>query len=848
MRLLPPWPAAAALWLLLALASRCWGLGQPHSVVWDEAHFGTQALPSCRAACRRTTSLGHGPVLLTLSLTHCCVVLSLLRGKFANHYLTGTFYHDVHPPAAKLMLSWAGRLAGYNGSFAFESGGQYPADMPIGAMRLMPALFGAAVVPLVYLTLCGLHASAFAAHFAALCVLLDPGLIAISRYLLLDPFLLCFIAATTASLAWWLRIYAQLLDDVASAHSAGVPAGVSHVMRSKTWWACLHLLGWSLGMCISVKWTGFFTALFAALVVAAFFLHRATDARHSLCALLTEAGVVALTVGGWLVLTYLLWFALHFQALPSGSDDLADADSMFVAQWDTGLLEHQSALVTTGSLVSLKNNGGSSEGGGFLHSHADRYPAHPHSAPDAQQVTVYGADDDPNNEWRVWPAAPQHDNGGQGACFITDTRSHLQSLMSPLASSDSHLQVNCSSAVATSALCGARSPCAQYLFDGAHIRLQHVATQTFLAARDVPAPLSEGGLEVSAAADGEGDSNATMWQLRLISAPHRLRSSGSLFGSDSRLHILTDRFTLRSVQHNCTLRCPGVQLPDWAFSQKEVFCDLLQRMDANALWNVHEHEAPEAAAHLQPPRATGSTQLFWRYSFLDAVWSLNRMMLHTNRALSPQLNKPEHTPASPPNWWPLLKQGIRMTQWSDEQPRVYMFGNVLIWWAGAACAVLAPVVCAVINFCALRHRGGRVRVAVGGTSQQPEPERWRWPAFWFVWAAYVCHYAPMFIVGRVTYLHHYYPSALFLGALIATALDAWASPSQPDSPRRKGELVTAAGRHSEHELVFAYGWRSAACVCVALGGWALFGRFAYPMHGPVEQLQWLQWTARWHFA
>lgn len=76
-------------------------------------------------------------------------------GGFARKYIKGRFFMDVHPPLAKLLITLAGWLAGYDGNFDFkEIGKDYLAPgVPYVAMRLLPAIMGIAVVPISYLTL-----------------------------------------------------------------------------------------------------------------------------------------------------------------------------------------------------------------------------------------------------------------------------------------------------------------------------------------------------------------------------------------------------------------------------------------------------------------------------------------------------------------------------------------------------------------------------------------------------------------------------------------------------------------------------------------------------------------------
>ncbi|KAI7383345.1 hypothetical protein KC328_g11313, partial [Hortaea werneckii] len=64
---------------VLALFVRLFRIYQPPSVVFDEVHF----------------------------------------GGFASKYIKGKFFMDVHPPLAKLLITLAGWVAGFDGNFDF---------------------------------------------------------------------------------------------------------------------------------------------------------------------------------------------------------------------------------------------------------------------------------------------------------------------------------------------------------------------------------------------------------------------------------------------------------------------------------------------------------------------------------------------------------------------------------------------------------------------------------------------------------------------------------------------------------------------------------------------------------
>lgn len=76
-------------------------------------------------------------------------------GGFASKYIKGRFFMDVHPPLAKLLITLAGWLAGFNGDFDFKDIGKdyLEPGVPYVAMRLLPAVCGILTIPTMFLTL-----------------------------------------------------------------------------------------------------------------------------------------------------------------------------------------------------------------------------------------------------------------------------------------------------------------------------------------------------------------------------------------------------------------------------------------------------------------------------------------------------------------------------------------------------------------------------------------------------------------------------------------------------------------------------------------------------------------------
>lgn len=171
---------------VLSLAARTIALGSIHQVVFDEVHF----------------------------------------GKFISSYsATHTRFFDIHPPIGKLLIAGGAYLAGYNGQFSFDHIGQPYGDVPIGAIRMVPAFFGA-LLPLIIMILLRQAGVSLAVSFiGGIAVALDNALIVESRYILTDSILLTAlfgcIAATIAAVQIKNKSYSWCLVML-----AGVLAGV----------------------------------------------------------------------------------------------------------------------------------------------------------------------------------------------------------------------------------------------------------------------------------------------------------------------------------------------------------------------------------------------------------------------------------------------------------------------------------------------------------------------------------------------------------------------------------------------------------------------------------------------
>ncbi|HEY6736340.1 MAG TPA: phospholipid carrier-dependent glycosyltransferase [Candidatus Saccharimonadia bacterium] len=183
MNTLRRWRFDLILLFLAAFGTRLWHLFQPAAVVFDEVYFKV----------------------------------------YAGDYLTHSYYFDPHPPLGKLILGiWAWL-------FHLDPANLTSTDQASVALRLLPALAGALIVPVFYVFLRQLKASRRTALLGAGLLLLENALIVESRFVLIDSLLVLFgLSAITVYLyarrfpAGWLR---TLLIG-AAAFLAGLSASI----------------------------------------------------------------------------------------------------------------------------------------------------------------------------------------------------------------------------------------------------------------------------------------------------------------------------------------------------------------------------------------------------------------------------------------------------------------------------------------------------------------------------------------------------------------------------------------------------------------------------------------------
>ncbi|CAG8551471.1 2149_t:CDS:10 [Paraglomus occultum] len=321
--------------LLLAVFIRLYRIYQPSSVVFDEVHF----------------------------------------GGFASKYMKGRFFMDVHPPLAKLLITFAGLMGGFDGNFDFKEIGKDYIEprVPYVPMRLMPATLGVLVIPMAYLTLRQSHISTTASVLVSILLILENGLITQSRLILLDSPL---VACTALTVLAWSCFQSEQRR----------PFGF-------WWWFWMSMTGLALGLTVSCKWVGLFTIALVGVSTIRGLWDMLGDLRitpeiftkHFLARVLCLI-VIPISV-------YMFFFAIHFAILTNSGD----GDGFMSAEFQQSLKGHQMHDVPIdiayGSHITIRHV---NTQGGYLHSHNHVYP----SGSRQQQVTLYPHKDE-NNVWKI---------------------------------------------------------------------------------------------------------------------------------------------------------------------------------------------------------------------------------------------------------------------------------------------------------------------------------------------------------------------------------------------------------------------------------------------------------------
>ncbi|KAJ6026814.1 uncharacterized protein N7446_004586 [Penicillium canescens] len=516
---------------LIAAAVRLFRIYQPTSVVFDEVHF----------------------------------------GGFASKYIKGKFFMDVHPPLAKLLITLAGWLAGFDGNFDFKDIGKdyLEPGVPYVAMRMLPAILGVLTVPLMFLTLRVTGCRTSTAVMGAGVVIFDNALVTQSRLILLDSPLIFFTALTTLSFSCFTN-----QQELGPSYAFGGP-----------WWFWLVFTGLSLGATLSVKWVGLFTMAWVGSLTALQLWVLLGDSKtvtprlwfkhffsRVFCLIVIPLGF------------YLAMFAIHFMCLVNPGEGDGFMSSEFQATLNSKSMQDVPADVSFGSRVSIRHL---NTQGGYLHSHPHMYP----TGSKQQQVTLYPHKDENNLfllENQTQPLGPYGEVEGP---FAWDN------LTAP-----------------------------GFIEDGSVIRLYHSITHRRIHSHDERPPVTEADWQYEVSAYGyegfPGDAN-DLFKVEIVPSMSETEES------KKRLRTIQTKFKLVHVMTGCVLFSHKVKLPDWGWEQQEVTCARGGTLP-NSVWYVedNQHPAMPADAERVNYRNPGFLGKFWELQ--KVMWTTNAGLVESH--------------------------------------------------------------------------------------------------------------------------------------------------------------------------------------------------------------------------
>ncbi|KAI0226573.1 Protein O-mannosyltransferase 2 [Massospora cicadina] len=284
------------------------------------------------------------------------------------------------------------------------------------------------------------------------------------------------------------------------------------------------------------------------------------------------------------------------------------------------------------------------------------------------------------------------------------------------------------------------------------VRLRHVETGRFLRVQPgYDAIVSKArAYEVSGSGATTASHPHEVWRVEIV-------DDLLLSATPSAVQTLSTRFRLRNPATGCLLASADPQYPSWGYHQREVYClkDPAAAAD-ETLWNVEELRYEGMAPGPRRPIPAKFVRNFIRIH--KAMWS-------TNNALVPDEDRLDHLTSRA--WeWPLMRRGIRMCGWGDADVKYYMLGNPLVWWLSSLGVGLYGLLLPYDHLRRRRHAVGplhRDGDTLRDTSGGREAFRFTGKVLVGGWAL---QFGPFFLMGRVLYVHHYFP-ALYFACLFA---------------------------------------------------------------------------------
>lgn len=161
-----------------------------------------------------------------------------------------------------------------------------------------------------------------------------------------------------------------------------------------------------------------------------------------------------------------------------------------------------------------------------------------------------------------------------------------------------------------------------------------------------------------------------------------------------------------------------------------------------------------------------------------------------------------------------MQRGIRMCSWADDSVKFYMLGNPAVWWTGSVAIISTILLC--LAYAMIKQRKAhhllpahleafkyRVKMVTGG------------------WAL---TYLPFFVMGRVLYVHHYYPALIFSTLNVGLLFD---------------HLLARHSRRIQWTAVIV-------ASIIVFGVFIYFSPMCYGIEGPGKAFRGRRWLKSWN--
>ncbi|CCC07367.1 hypothetical protein SMACR_02375 [Sordaria macrospora] len=339
----------------------------------------------------------------------------------------------------------------------------------------------------------------------------------------------------------------------------------------------------------------------------------------------------------------------------------------------------------------------------------------------------------------------------------------------------------------------------RYIGDGSTVRLIHAQTGRNLHSHEIPAPMTKADKEVSCYGNLTVGDEKDHWKIEVV------KDTNSR--DRSKIRTLTTAFRLKHEVLGCYLRAGTVNLPQWGFKQIETTCTKTNNpRDTYTHWNVESHTNPKL-----PPAEPGQ----YKNQFFQDFIHLNVAMMTSNNALVPDPDKQDDLASQ---WWqwPILHVGLRMCSWDDKTVKYFLLGNPLVYWGSTAGLGVFGL---LVIWYTLRWQRGYNEL------NQDSIDQIHYAGIYPV-IGWFLHYLPFIVMGRVTYVHHYYP-ALYFAILSFGFLADWFF-------RGKSKLTQSIG----FGILYA----------TVIGLYIFFMPISWGMVGPNQQYKYMKWFDNWRIS